>query len=53
MSLKKSMPMAPGTRPDPKHETVYSNGGYVRPQQSSSTPGTQNGTNGRLPRDGK
>ncbi|GHB31136.1 hypothetical protein [Streptomyces chryseus] len=53
MALRKTMPMAPGTRPDPKHETVYSNGGYVRPQQPSSTPGAGNGSNGRLPKGGK
>ncbi|MCX4721992.1 hypothetical protein OG818_40590 [Streptomyces virginiae] len=51
MALRKTMPMTPGTRPDPKHETVYSNGGYVRPQTPPSTPGAGNGSNGRLTKD--
>ncbi|WP_432147940.1 hypothetical protein [Streptomyces sp. bgisy029] len=41
MPLKKSMPMTPGTRPDPQHETTYqaSRGGHVRPAEKP-TPAT-------------
>ncbi|WP_275406340.1 hypothetical protein [Streptomyces cyaneofuscatus] len=41
MPLKKTMPMAPGTRPDPRHETTYqaSRGGHV-PTPQKPTPGT-------------
>lgn len=41
MALKKTMPMSPGTRPDPKHETTYSasRGGHVR-TVSKPVPGT-------------
>ncbi|MEU8776515.1 hypothetical protein [Streptomyces sp. NPDC048606] len=30
MALRKTMPMAPGTKPDPRHETTYqaSRGGH-------------------------
>jgi hypothetical protein len=40
MALRKSMPAAPGTRPDPKHETTYSSsrGGHY-PTQQKPTPG--------------
>ncbi|MFD3352753.1 hypothetical protein [Streptomyces fradiae] len=40
MALRKTMPMKPGTRPDPDHETVYSSsrGGWVRPTPKP-TPG--------------
>lgn len=41
MALRKSMPAAPQTRPDPKHETTYSasRGGHVRTEQKP-VPGT-------------
>ncbi|MEU8623166.1 hypothetical protein [Streptomyces sp. NPDC048623] len=47
MALKKTMPMAPGTRPDPKHETVYqpSRGGHF-PAPSKPVPGTPKGSKG-------
>jgi hypothetical protein len=41
MALRKTMPIAPQTRPDPKHETTYqaSRGGHFsKPDQP--TPGT-------------
>lgn len=43
--LPKSMPMAPGTRPDPQHETVYqpSRGGHFKaePKPIPGQPKTQ------------
>lgn len=41
MALRKTMPMAPGTRPDPKHETTYqaSRGGH-HPAPAKPVPGT-------------
>ncbi|MFJ8842959.1 hypothetical protein ACIRFF_08655 [Streptomyces cyaneofuscatus] len=42
MALKKrTMPMAPETRPDPRYETTYqaSRGGHVRPAEKP-TPAT-------------
>lgn len=41
MALRKTMPMAPGTRPDPKHETTYqpSRGGHY-PAPAKPVPGT-------------
>ncbi|WP_371681596.1 hypothetical protein [Streptomyces sp. NBC_01276] len=35
MALRKTMPMAPGTRPDPQHETTYqaSRGGHHKPAE--------------------
>lgn len=52
MALRKSMPMTPGTRPDPQHETVYSpsRGGHY-PAAPKPTPGAGNGSNGRLTKD--
>ncbi len=44
MPLRKTMPMAPGTRPDPKQETTYqaSRGGWVKTpkQPTPDTPKT-------------
>ncbi|MGW7332175.1 hypothetical protein ACWGIU_26995 [Streptomyces sp. NPDC054840] len=41
MALRKTMPMTPGTRPDPKHETTYqsSRGGH-HPTPAKPAPGT-------------
>ncbi|MFD4814847.1 hypothetical protein [Streptomyces sp. NPDC058418] len=41
MPLRRTMPMAPGTRPDPKQETTYqaSRGGHVKTDKKP-TPGT-------------
>jgi hypothetical protein len=40
MALRKTMPAAPQTRPDPKHETTYSSsrGGHY-PTTPKPTPG--------------
>ncbi|MGP3684138.1 hypothetical protein ACTVZO_05390 [Streptomyces sp. IBSNAI002] len=40
MALRKTMPMAPGTKPDPKHETTYSasRGGHY-PTTPKPVPG--------------
>lgn len=34
------------------HESVYSNGGYVKPPSPDHTPAAPNGTGGRLTPDG-
>lgn len=41
MPLRRTMPMAPGTRPDSKHETVYDpeRGGHYRPQRAEREQG--------------
>ncbi|MEV7417723.1 hypothetical protein [Streptomyces sp. NPDC089919] len=45
----KKISTAPGSRPDPRHETTYSSsrGGH-HPSGSQPTPGAGNGSNGRL-----
>ncbi|MGW0545367.1 hypothetical protein ACWD0D_34490 [Streptomyces griseoincarnatus] len=45
MALRKTMPMAPETRPDPRHETTYqaSRGGHVQPAPKP-TPGKPKST---------
>ncbi|MBT2611435.1 hypothetical protein J7I97_25045 [Streptomyces sp. ISL-87] len=45
----KKISTAPGTRPNPQQETVYSpsRGGHY-PAEPKPTPGAGNGTNGRL-----
>ncbi|MER7050547.1 hypothetical protein [Streptomyces jumonjinensis] len=44
MALRKNMPITPGSRPDPAHETTYqaSRGGWHRPvpKPVPGTPGT-------------
>lgn len=44
MALRKDIPTAPGTRPDPRHETVYrpSQGGHY-PTPPKPVPGTPKG----------
>lgn len=44
MALNAKIPTAPGTRPDPKHETVYqpSRGGHY-PKPPKPVPGTPKG----------
>ncbi|MGO4418937.1 hypothetical protein AB4Z54_09295 [Streptomyces sp. MCAF7] len=49
MALRKTMPMAPSTRPDPQHETVYdpARGGHY-PVEERPVPGAkQDGDAGR------
>lgn len=42
MALKKTMPMKPGTKPDPRFETVYDakRGGHYPPKNNQPKPKT-------------
>jgi hypothetical protein len=43
MALRKDIPTAPGTRPDPKHATTYqaSKGGHYKPAQPAPKPSSK------------